>query len=109
MQHFSLTGCWNLRKPRYSFATWFFALAFEIYLFVLVCIKAYKKHSAVGSFMGLFKVMFRDAVVWFVFIGVLIGWNAFSWLCSSVSGDFYSRTSLHVLTIFVRGNSLVIS
>lgn len=81
-----LTGCWNLAKPHFTFATWIIGLAFELYLFTMVCYKAYGKYSQYGTFAGIFKLMFRDAVAWFIFIGALIGWNAFSWFGGSVSG-----------------------
>lgn len=34
--------------------------------------------------MGIFKLMFRDAVAWFILIAALISWNAFSWLAGTV-------------------------
>ena len=80
-----LTGCWNAERPLFTFPTWIIALAYELYLFALVAWKAYGKFAWCGSFVGIFRLMLRDAVIWFVFIAALIGWNAFSWFGGSVS------------------------
>ncbi|KAG8993354.1 hypothetical protein FRB94_010838 [Tulasnella sp. JGI-2019a] len=90
-----LTGCWNGNHPRFSHGTWFIVLAFEIYLFALVSFKAYKKYAHYGTFMGIFKLMFRDAIAWFFFITALIGWNAFSWIGGVTGYVFLGLPFLH--------------
>lgn len=100
-----LSGCWNGHHPHFSHATWFIALAFESYLFALVSYQAYKKYAHYGAFMGIFKLMFRDAIAWFFFIAALIGWNAFSWLGGVVSFLLHAictglTVDTHLLTRF---------
>ncbi|KAG8901061.1 hypothetical protein FRB99_005583 [Tulasnella sp. 403] len=90
-----LTGCWNLERPHFTFVNWIIALAYELYLFVLICYKAYGKYSQYGTFIGIFKLMFRDAVAWFVFIAGLICWNAFSWFGGSRGNVFLGLPFLH--------------
>ncbi|KAG8890892.1 hypothetical protein FRB98_002912 [Tulasnella sp. 332] len=89
------TGCWNGHHPHFSHAAWFIALTYESYLFALVSYQAYKKYAHYGTFMGIFKLMFRDAIAWFFFIAALIGWNAFSWLGGVTGYVFLGLPFLH--------------
>lgn len=84
-----LSGCWNTESPGILSAAWFVALAYELYLFSLVAYKAYRRYKGEGRLMGVFSLMFRDAVIWFVFIAALLAWNAFSFINESVRVRYF--------------------
>lgn len=79
-----LMGCWNTKHPKLITICWFVGLAFEIYLFTLVAYKAYVRWKDEGRLMGVFSIMFRDAVMWFGVIAALLAWNAFAFATGKV-------------------------
>ncbi|KAG8932267.1 hypothetical protein FRC03_003580 [Tulasnella sp. 419] len=106
--HGLLTGCWNIERPKYSFVTWFIALAFELYLFILVSYIAYGKYERLGAIMGIFGVMFRDAVVWFLFIAAILAWNAFSWVNGDTGYVFLALPFFHA-GVCIGGSRLILN
>ncbi|KAG8902273.1 hypothetical protein FRB99_004692 [Tulasnella sp. 403] len=106
--HPPLPGCWNSERPRLILVTWFIALAYELYLFSLVAYKAYVRWRDEGRLMGMFRIMFRDAVLWFILITGLLAWNAFMFIISERGYIFLGLPFLHAGAC-ICGSRLVVS
>lgn len=102
-----LTGCWNTQHPKLITICWFIGLAFEIYLFALVAYKAYVRWRDEGRLMGVFSIMFRDAVMWFGVIGALLAWNAFAFATGKDGSIFLGLPFMHAASS-IAGSKLVV-
>ncbi|KAG8976486.1 hypothetical protein FRC05_003729 [Tulasnella sp. 425] len=72
-----LTGCW-VTAGSSIFMALIPALAFELWLFVLVLIKLYQHIKEVGgmSQKTVTRILLKDSINWFFIISALILWNA---------------------------------
>ncbi|KAG9026932.1 hypothetical protein FS837_004463 [Tulasnella sp. UAMH 9824] len=102
-----LTGCWNTQHPKLITICWFVGLAFEVYLFTLVAYKAYVRWRDEGRLMGVFSIMFRDAVTWFGVIGALLAWNAFAFATGKDGSIFLGLPFMHAASS-IAGSKLVV-
>ncbi|KIO24748.1 hypothetical protein M407DRAFT_98606 [Tulasnella calospora MUT 4182] len=102
-----LMGCWNTKHPKLITICWFVGLAFEIYLFTLVAYKAYVRWKDEGRLMGVFSIMFRDAVMWFGVIAALLAWNAFAFATGKDGSIFLGLPFMHAASS-IAGSKLVV-
>ncbi|KAG8906579.1 hypothetical protein FRC01_007953, partial [Tulasnella sp. 417] len=102
-----LMGCWNTQHPKLITICWFVGLAFEVYLFALVAHKAYVRWRDEGRLMGVFSIMFRDAVMWFGVITALLAWNAFAFATGKDGSIFLGLPFMHAASS-IAGSKLVV-
>ncbi|KAG8991576.1 hypothetical protein FRB90_001304 [Tulasnella sp. 427] len=102
-----LMGCWNTQHPKLITICWFIALSFEVYLFALVAHKAYVRWKDEGRLIGVFSIMFRDAVMWFGVIAALLAWNAFAFATGKDGSIFLGLPFLHAASS-IAGSKLVV-